>query len=164
MRRLVGGGAANCNALAWGAPWRWTEARVVALLVVVGVVGEGASGRSWEGLRLVAWYLVAHGACNAWAVLGASSVAALGGLHGEELARVALLSVGALDARAAAGGRAPVVARRDVLVAAARALRAAGCRREVIAAELVALVAIWSRETAEVDVWRAMRAAGMVRS
>ena len=151
------GGAENCNAVPWGGPWRWNAARVVALLVVVGLVGEGVSGRSWEGLRVVAWFLCAHGASNAWAVLGASSVASLGGLHGEELGRVALLAVGALDVRAATGGRVAVVARRDVLVAAVRALRGAGCSREVIAAELVGLVRMWSPATAAEDVARAMR-------
>lgn len=155
------GGAENCNAVAWGGPWRWNAARVVALLVVVGLVGEGCSGRSHEGVRLVAWWLVAHGASNALAVLGAMEPRACGGVHACEVARLGLLAAGALDVRTAKAGRLAVVARGDVLRAAVLALRAAGCSREVIAAELVALVRVWSPATAAEDVARAMR--GRVR-
>lgn len=155
------GGAENCNAVAWGGPWRWNAARIVALLFVVGTVAEGVSRRSHEGLRLVAWWLAAHGASNAWAVLGAVSLRALGGHHGRELARVGLLSVGALDLRWASRGRVVTVARGDALAAAVRALRAAGCGRSVIFAELVALVRVWSPATAADDVARAMRRGGV---
>lgn len=158
---VASGGAENCNAVPWGGPWRWNAARVVALLVVVGLVGEAVSRRSHEGARLVAWRLVAHGASNAWAVLGAMSPRACGGVQAFEVARLALLAVGAFDVRTAKAGRLAVVARGDVLRAAVLALRAAGCSREVIAAELVALVRVWSPSTAAQDVSRAMR--GRVR-